>query len=649
MRSREVVTLFAAIILATGAGPAPKTAPFPPPIPRPGEQAFPGVISLDVDARDVERRIISIRERIPISGGGELTLLYPQWLPGNHRPSGAIDRLAGIKMSANGKTLSWRRDPVNVYAFHVTAPDGASSIEVDAQYLSPTNDDQGRVEITPDIADLQWNSLILYPAGYPSDGIKIDLSLRLPKGWSFASALTPQTGVAKSGKVKFSETTLEILVDSPMFAGGHYKRVDLGGAGETPVHLNMFGDNDEMIAASAKQIELHRHLVEQADRLFQARHYDHYDFLFAVSDRLGGIGLEHHRSSENATNGKYFTEPDKVPRNWSLMPHEYTHSWNGKFRRPADLYTKNFDVPMRDSLLWVYEGMTQYWGRVLAARSGMWSRQTALDAMADTAATYAYRAGRAWRPLEDTTNDPIILARRPQAWTSWQRREDYYSEGLLIWLDADTLIRERTGGAKSLDDFAALFFGTEPGRITPLTYTFDDIVNTLNAVMPYDWAAFLKKRIDESGGPAPLDGVVRSGWSLVYNDQPNPYSNAYERDHERTSFIYSLGFTVDDDGGLYEVQWDGPAFDAGMKVGDTIVAVDNQEFSAERVTKAIKRAEKSKAPIKFLLKSGETFRTASVAYHDGLRYPHLVRKEGAMDLLAAIFEAKPASGGNAKK
>lgn len=649
MRSREFVGLFAALLLACGAAEPPTTAAFPPPIPHPGDGAFPGVIALDVDARDVERRIVLIKERIPVSGGGALTLLYPQWLPGNHRPAGAIDRLAGLKMSANGEALAWRRDPVNVYAFHVDAPEDVSAIDIEAQYLSPTDESQGRIEITPEIANLQWNSLILYPAGYPSDRINVNLGLRLPKGWSFASALTPQTGAAKSGKIKFVETTLETLVDSPMFAGEHYKRIDLGADGETPIHLNLFGDNNEMIAASPAQIDRHRRLVEQADRLYRARHYDHYDFLLAISDELGGIGLEHHRSSENAPGGKYFTEAEKVPRGWTLLPHEYTHSWNGKFRRPADLYTENFDVPMRDSLLWVYEGMTQYWGQVLAARSGMWSRQTALDAMADTAATYDHRVGRAWRPLEDTTNDPIILGRRSQAWTSWQRREDYYSEGLLVWLDADTLIRERTNGEKSLDDFAAAFFGAEPGRITPLTYAFDDVVATLNSVTPYDWAAFLKQRIEESGGKAPLDGVVRGGWTLVYNDEPNEYLDAAYSDRKQTTFQYSIGITIGDDGAVKDVQWDSPAFDAAMKVGDTIVAVDNKEFSAKRVTQAIKNAEKSKAPIVFLLKSGETFITASVDYHDGLRFPHLVRRENTLDLLGAIFEAKPGSDEGAAK
>lgn len=639
MRTHRLAALFAASLLACGAAAAPETSAFPAPIPGPGDAAFPGVIALDVDARDVARRIVSIKERIPVSGG-PLTLLYPEWLPGNHRPAGHIDRLAGLRISANGKPLAWKRDPVNVYAFHVEAPAGAKAIDIEAQYLSPTDKAQGRIEITPNIANLQWNSLILYPAGYPSDGINVKLSLRLPKDWSFASALTPQSGVARSAPIAFAQTTLETLVDSPMFAGAYFRRVDLGGAGDSPVHLNLFGDDEVSIAATADQVALHRKLVEQADRLFEARHFDHYDFLLAISEEFGGIGLEHHRSSENALNTKYFIEAEKLPRGWSLLPHEYTHSWNGKFRRPADLYTANFDVPMRDSLLWVYEGMTQYWGRVLAARSGMWSRETALDVLAETAAVYAYRTGRAWRPLADTTNDPIVLGRQPQAWNSWQRNEDYYSEGALIWLDADTLIRERTGGEKSLDDFAALFFGAEPGRITPLTYTFDDVVATLNAVMPYDWATFLDERVNRAGGKAPLDGVTRSGWELVFNTEANPYSDATDRDRQQTSFMYSIGVTVGDDGVINEVAWDSPAYDAGVKVGDALAAVNDRAFSARRLLLALKYAEKSPGPIRLLLKSGETFRTASVDYHDGLRIPHLVRRESAPDLLGAIFSAK---------
>lgn len=618
----------------------PQTAPFPPHIASPGSEPYPGVISLTVDARDTDRRIVQISERVPVSKSGPVTFLYPQWIPGHHSPRGPIDKFAGVEFYAGGEKLEWKRDPVDVYAFHVDAPEGAKTVDIKAQYLSPTSGAQGRIEITPELMDLQWDKFILYPAGYPARGIDVKLSLLLPRGWSYASALTPQTGVAGRKPITFETTNLETLVDSPMFAGAHFARVALDDGSEAPVHLNVFGDDDDLIKFSDEQLNLHKKLVEQADKLFGARHYDRYDFLVELSDTLGGIGLEHHRSSEDGPGAKYFVKQDEVPRAWNLLPHEYVHSWNGKFRRPADLYTDNYDVPMRDSLLWVYEGMTQYWGQVLSARSGMWSRDTALEAMAMNAAAYDNRVGRAWRPLEDTTNDPIILARRPQGWNSWQRAEDYYNEGLLIWLDADTLIREKTNGQKSLDDFARAFFGVDPGSFTPLTYTFDDVVATLNGVMKYDWAGFLNARVNKSGGPAPLDGVKRGGWRLVYGDKENAYLDKTYSGRKLSSFIYSVGFAFDQQHMLTAVQWDGPAFNAGLKVGDQLVAVNDDAITSEKMKKAIVSAKDSKAPIRLLVKSGDRYKTVSLDYHGGLRIPRLERIDGAPDRLGDILTAK---------
>lgn len=638
----RIITFIVCLVVCSfsAAAQSPQTAPFPPEINKPGIDPYPAFISLNIDARDTTRRIVHIVEHIPVAGEGTMTLLYPQWLPGKHAPRGFIDRLAGVEFFAKNKKLEWKRDPVNVFAFHVIVPKGVQAIEMRAQYLSPTSQDQGRIEITPELMNLQWNSLLLYPAGYPARGIEFALSLQLPAGWSYASALTPQTGVVGNGRVKFAKTNLETLVDSPMFAGAHFSRVVLDAGPKAPVHLNIVGDEADFIKFTDVQLDLHKKLVEQADKLFGARHFDHYDFLLAISDVLGGIGLEHHRSSENAPGAKYFTEQDDVPRGWGLLPHEFVHSWNGKFRRPSDLYTENYDVPMRDSLLWVYEGMTQYWGQILSARSGMWSRQTALEAMAVNAATYDHRVGRGWRPLADTTNDPIILARQPQAWRSWQRAEDYYTEGLLIWLDADTLIREKTNGEKSLDDFARAFFGAEPGRIEPLTYDFDDIVATLNGVFEYDWKSFLKTRVYKSGGPAPLDGVARSGWRLVYGDVENAYMKKTNASRKSNAFMFSLGLAFNEENELTGVQWDGPAFNAGLKTGDVLVAVGGAALTPDRLKKAIIIAQSQKSPIQLLIKSGDHFRTVKVDYHEGLRIPRLERIEGVPDRLGKIFTAK---------
>ncbi|MGH7024603.1 MAG: peptidase M61, partial [Caulobacteraceae bacterium] len=373
----------------------------------------------------------------------------------------------------------------------------------------------------------------------------------------------------------------------------------------------------------ALEIAAHRALVTQAYRLFGSHHYNHYDFLFSLSDKMGGNGLEHHQSSEDGTIPRYFLDWDKTPAGRDLLAHEYTHSWNGKFRRPADLWTPNFNVPMRDSLLLVYEGQTQYWGYVLAARSGLLTRQEALDAIALVAATYDNRAGRVWRDLEDTTNDPIIAMRRPLPWLSWQRSEDYYSEGQLVWLDADTLIRQLSGGKRSLDDFARAFFGVDNGSFVTRTYTFDDIVAALNAVQPHDWARFLHARLLGHGPGAPLDGITRGGYRLTYDDQESPYLKSVERVRKTQVFDFSIGFAVGPKGALTAVDWGGPAFKAGMTAGDQIFAVNGDAYDPQTLKDAITAAKTSSAPIELLVKDNKQFRTVTVDYHGGLLYPHL--------------------------
>jgi predicted metalloprotease with PDZ domain len=355
---------------------------------------------------------------------------------------------------------------------------------------------------------------------------------------------------------------------------------------------------------------------------------------------MGGIGLEHHRSSENGTVPTFFTEWDKNADTRDLLPHEFTQSWTGKFRRPADLWTANFNVPMRDSLLWVYEGQTQYWGYVLAARSGLLTKQQALDAIAATAAAYDNRKGREWRPLADTTNDPIIAMRRPLPWRSWQRAEDYYSEGELIWLDADTLIRQVSNGAKSLDDFAKAFFGIDDGSYREATYSFDDVVKTLNAVAPHDWAAFLHQRLDVIGEGAPLDGITRGGYRLVYNDTPSDFSKAAEARRKVTDLTYSLGFVVGRESKLTDVLWEGPAFQAGLTVGTQVIAVNGIAYDGDKLKTTIKNSATATEPIEFIVKNGDRYRTVKIDYHGGLRYPHLERVPGSEARLDTILAAK---------
>ncbi len=426
---------------------------------------------------------------------------------------------------------------------------------------------------------MQWNTVLLYPAGYYARDVVFKPSVTLPQDWKFGTALelSEQTGA----EAHFKPVNLDELIDSPMFAGKYFKRFDLDPGAKVPVFLNVVADRAENLETKPDQIELHRSLVQQAAKLYGSHHYDHYDFLLALSDEFSGIGLEHHQSSENGVKPNYFTEWDKSYVMRGLLPHEYTHSWDGKFRRPADLWTPNYNVPMQDSLLWVYEGQTQYWGNVLSSRSGLMTLAQVRDSIAMTAATYDNRVGRSWRAMQDTTNDPIINRRRPLGWVSWQRAEDYYSEGELIWLDADTKIRELSGDKRSLNDFAHAFFGVEDGRHVPLTYTFEDVVKALNAVQPYDWANFLRSRLDGHGPGAPLDGLTRAGWKLVYTDTPTDYFKSAEEFRKSTDFTYSLGFSVDKEGHLANLLWDSPAFKAGLTEGATLLAVDGRGYKPE--------------------------------------------------------------------
>ncbi|MGC0773007.1 MAG: hypothetical protein WB543_08735 [Candidatus Acidiferrum sp.] len=638
-RNHGAAGLFATLLLTLSpaaysqhyAGPEP--TPMPPPMAAPADTPYPGTISLLVDLTDVTHLVMNVQETIPVEGD-ELTLLYPQWIPGNHSPTGPISKLAGLEVSAQGKRIAWVRDRVNVYAFHIRVPAGAKSVKVNFQFLAPLQKKEGRISFSSKIADLSWSMVVLYPAGHFSRRIHFMPSIRLPEGWKFATAL--ETGSQDGNLVRFKETTLNTLVDSPLYAGVNYERVDLSPDASNPVYLDVFADTPAELKMTPEELEAHRNLVKEAAKLFASHHYGHYDFLFSLSDTIGGEGLEHHQSSEDGTRGNYFTDWGAGVAGRDLLAHEYTHSWNGKFRRPADLWTPNFNVPMRDDLLWVYEGLTQYYGYVLTARAGLRAPEETRDLIARIAANFEASAGRDWRPLVDTTNQPTISQRSPVSWVSWQRGEDYYMEGLLIWLDADTKIRELSSGKKSLDDFAKLFFGIDNGSYVTRTYDFDDIVKSLNAVQPYDWAAFLRTRVDELAPKPPENGIAQGGYRLVYNDT-EPEWMKHEKSPRGTSFATSLGFSVQADGSLAGVWWDSPAFKTGMTPGMELEGVNDQSFSVANLRGAILSAENGGEPIKLLLKRDGQFVTMSLDYHRGLRYPHLERVEATADRLDEIL------------
>ena len=603
---------------------------------------YPGTITLAVDATDLSRRIFGVRQEIPVQPG-PLRLHYPQWLPGNHGPRGPIDEIGGLRFSANGQAVPWRRDPLDMYSFLVEVPAGASTLVAEFQHLSPIGNAPGRVVVTPEIVGLQWNAVTLYPAGYRADKIPVQASVKLPAGWGFGTALEASDGGnrANAAPVQFKPTDLETLIDSPLLAGKHYRQFDLTPAGSTrPVRIEAVADKASELEAKPEIIAAHRRMVEQAYKLFRSQHYDHYDFLLSMSTRYSGIGLEHLQSTEVGVRPGYLIDAKKMAGT-EVMPHELVHSWNGKFRRGADQVTPHFNTPMQDSLLWVYEGQTQYWGNVLSARSGMRTPEQARDGLALVAASYEHVEGRTWRSLLDTTNQPIIADRQTQAWRSWQRGEDYYSEGELIWLDADTLIREKTGGKKSLDDFAAAFFGAEDGRLKVLPYTFETVVETLNGVVAHDWASFLRERVEGPTTKAPLDGLARGGWKLVYTDKPNAEAEAYaSRGGGGANLSYSLGLSVGSDNKISSVLWNSPAFKAGLAPGMSLVAVNDEAASGEVLIEAVKQAQASKAPIVLLVNSFDRITRVPIEYSGGLRYPHLERIPGTPDRLSQIHAAK---------
>ena len=625
--------------------PGPQPAPLPSPIAAPADTPYHGTISLVVDVTNITDRVLDVHETVPIKGR-DITLLYPEWLPGTHSPSNPVGELAGLVVTANGKRIPWVRDRVNMYAFHVEVPQDATTLDINFQYLAPLDPKRGR--ISSKFADVTWNSVLLYPAGYFSRDIKFAPALRLPEGWKFASALEVKS--QNGNLVQFKDTTLNTLADSPLYAGVNFKRLDLSTGPDNPVYLDVFADKPADLEITPEELQYHKNLVIEAQKLFKSHHYDHYDFLFSVSDTVGGKGLEHHQSSEDGSRANYFTDWGAGVARRALLPHEYTHSWNGKFRRPADLWTPNFNLPMRNDLLWVYEGLTDYYGNVLTARSGLRTPEQARDVFAQIAAAFEISPGRTWRSLQDTTNQPIISSHfaAPETWPSLQRSYDYYPESDLIWLDADTKIRELSGGKKSLDDFAQLFFGTDNGSYITVTYTFDDLVKALNTVQPYDWTGFFRTRVYEVNPNVPENGITQGGYRLVYNDNEPEWLKKPDRSRG-ASFATSLGFSVKSDdsldsnsgldshGSLDYVWWDSLAFKAGMTPDMQLQAVNDQKYTAAGLREAVLAAENSKEPIKLLLKRGGEFVTVSLDYHSGMRYPHLERVETAPDRLDAIL------------
>jgi predicted metalloprotease with PDZ domain len=601
-------------------------------------------ISLDVDLREAGRQVFHGHEVIPVKPG-PLTLYYPKWIPGEHSPSGPLENLAGLKIVANGKPLTWRRDLKEMWAIHLDVPQGASSLDVSFDFLSPDSGGEfgQSVSATPDIADLEWNQVLLYPAGAASKDITFQPSVQLPSDWKFATAL--ETASSSGGITHFKAVTLENLVDSPLIAGSHFRRVDIS-PDQVPVHLNLVADTDEDLDISPTQVQGMKNLVKQAYALFGEHHYNHYDFLLTLSDNTGHFGLEHHQSSDDRSFAELYITPETSLVGSHLLPHEYVHSWNGKFRRPAGLATPDYDsAQMEGDLLWVYEGLTEYFGNVLTARSGTVTADQYHQLLALDAATMDHRPGRSWRPLQDTADEAQILYYAPRQWATWRRVQDFYTEGELIWLDVDTKLRELSGGKKSMDDFAHAFYGMDPGSYAVHPYSFDDLVATLNQVQPFDWAAFLHERLDSTKEGAPLDGITRGGYALSYSETPSEYFKATEKVRKNQNCMFSIGLQVDTSehrrGEIQDVLWNSPAFKAGVGPGMKLVAVNGRAYDADKhvLTDAIAAAKTNKTPIRLLVREQDTFMSFDVDYHGGLKYPVLTRSAGKTDYLDAIIAA----------
>jgi predicted metalloprotease with PDZ domain len=626
-----------------------------PATPSPAPSAWPGVIDLEVDASDLDRRVVRVRQTLPLPpapGARPLALRYARYLPGGHGPYGDVTRLAGLEIRAGEQRLAWRRESADPFTFVVDVPAGASTLTLQFQYLAPVRGSSERISITRELLGIAWETVVLYPAGPAVDAIRVQPRLRLPPGWRQASALRAEGGMATQpgadGWVDFAPVSLETLVDSPLFAGRHVKVVPLDAAhAARPITMTLLADDDAALEADPKQLDAHRALVAQADRLFGgARHFRHYDLMLALSDEFGGIGLEHHESSENGLRTDYFKDWDQAIRGRELLAHEYVHSWNGKHRRPADLATPDYHQPMGNRLLWVYEGLTEYWGHVLSARAGLSSGEQARDRLANVVAEVEARSGRRWRPLQDTVNDPAIGPGPSREWDEWQRNSDYYDEASLVWLEADLTLRALSHGRHSLDDFARSFFGgptrtRADGSIGPRPYTEDELYAALNALQPHDWRGFFRERLDGLARPAP--GLAHSGWKLAWAEEESRFQ-ANERGWEGSSgterpqnLAYSLGLRLIADGTLTQVFWGSPAFDAGLTKGMSLVAVNERAYKPERLEAAVRANRHGSAPIRLLIKDGELYRTVVIDWRGGLRYPRLERVAGTPDRLGAVY------------
>jgi len=595
-------------------------------------------VTLSVDATTAARKIFHAQLTIPASPG-TLTLYYPKWIPGEHGPTGPIETLAGLGFTANGRVLEWRRDLLDGWTFHVEVPQGVSMVEAHLDYISPTSAEgiyAGGETATAKMAILNWNALLLYPAGWTTDELRYQARLQLPEGWKFATAL-PVASPATS-EINFQVASLTTLIDSPVITGEYLRIVPLA---ENPrQELDIAADSPAALDAPEEVFDHYKSLTDQAFKLFGARHFRDYHFLYGLSDHVAHFGLEHHESNDSRTHERALVDPELRLDAAGLLPHEYVHSWNGKYRRPRDLTTPDYEKPMQTDLLWVYEGLTSYLGDVLSARSGVRTPEQFRDALALIAAQLDHTPGRTWRNLADTANGVPAMQGAPREWRSWRRDLDYYDEDVLNWLWVDTIIRRETKGKKSIDDFCQLFHGGASGPPEVKTYGFDDVVNQLNQVAPYDWRGFWRERLNTHAAGAPLGGIEESGWQLTYDESAAEIYRAEERVHESIDATFSIGLYLGQDGRVLDTTEGMVAAQAGIGPGMTVVAVNGRKFSGEVLRDALKSGRNSSNPLELLIENTEYYKLYALDYHGGERYPHLVRAQSKPDLLSDILQPR---------
>jgi predicted metalloprotease with PDZ domain len=594
-------------------------------------------IQITADLTDAPRKLYHAEIELPVKPG-PATFITPEWIPGTHMPAGPAEDIAGVVFSANGKALPWRRDDVNLYEFHVNVPEGVSTLHAHLDCIVTAR-------VTHKMAVLEWEKLLLYPAHIPVHDIPIQPSLKVPAGWGVGTALTPLDAASypvpmAGSTTRFAATTVEQLEDSPIITGEYFHEYALAPTLSPKHYLDVVADEPEDVKLRPAFLAEVNNLVREADALYASHHYFVYHFLLTLSDVAGGEGLEHGQSSDNGVGEKGFSDEAHQLTNADLLSHEFTHSWNGKYRRPVGLYQPDFATAQQGAMLWVYEGMTEYLGNVLAARAGLKSQAQYRDILAYTAATLDYRPGREWRPTEDTAVAASILRGRNPAWSNWRRGQDYYFEGELLWLDADTLIRKMSGNKKSLNDFERIFLA-KGGNTGPLIvpYTFDELVQDLNEVVPYDWASFLHDRIDNINPRADLAGIEQGGYKLVYRDEPSPSIRLMAAAGRRARGVncwFSIGLQVAENGTINDVRWNGPADKAELAPGQKIIAVNGQIFSGDRLREAIRNAKGSTEPIHLILQSDSYVFNAQIDYHDGEKFPALERVNGVSDYLDDI-------------